>query len=344
VAAVRPDVTARAPVRVCDLGGWTDTWFAGHGVVCSVAVQPGVDVEIGRGDGVAPVTLSVPDFGDRYGFDPRSALPGRHPLLEAVVASMPPPTELAVAIEVRSGMPPGSGVGTSAAVVVALLGALDALTPGQVAAGDVARAAHRVETVHVGNQSGVQDQLAAAHGGINLIEVDRYPHTRVSAVAVPADARAALGRRLVHVYLGRPHRSSAVHEHVIAALGEDADAAERDLDPLRRAASEGASALEAGDLDAYGAALVANTRAQAALHPALVSADAWRVIALARAHGAAGWKVNGAGGGGGSVTLLGPSDTGRCARLAVAVEATGRDWQVIPITLAREGLSVRSEA
>ena len=34
-------VTATAPVRVCDLGGWTDTWFARRGLVVSIAVRPG---------------------------------------------------------------------------------------------------------------------------------------------------------------------------------------------------------------------------------------------------------------------------------------------------------------
>ena len=35
---------ATSPVRVCDIGGWTDTWFARHGHVFSIAVQPGVAV------------------------------------------------------------------------------------------------------------------------------------------------------------------------------------------------------------------------------------------------------------------------------------------------------------
>ena len=41
-------VTATAPVRVCDLGGWTDTWFAGHGLVVNVAVAPGVTARVTR--------------------------------------------------------------------------------------------------------------------------------------------------------------------------------------------------------------------------------------------------------------------------------------------------------
>ena len=40
-------INAVAPIRIADIGGWTDTWFAGHGVVCNIAVSPCVDV---RGD------------------------------------------------------------------------------------------------------------------------------------------------------------------------------------------------------------------------------------------------------------------------------------------------------
>jgi D-glycero-alpha-D-manno-heptose-7-phosphate kinase len=335
-------VEARAPVRVCDLGGWTDTWFAGSGLVCSVAVQPGVGVRVAAGepgtDG-QPVTLGMPDLDDRYRFDPREP-PGRHPLLEAAMAAMPLPAGTGLEVEVRWGMPPGSGVGTSASTVVALLGALDALTPGRLAPAALAQAAHRVETERLGLQSGVQDQVAAAHGGINLIEVGPYPEWRVQPVDVPEPVRTELEERLVHVYLGRPHASSALHEQVIAAFDEDDDGL-RDLEPLRRAARDGAAGLDAGDLTAYGQALVANTRAQAALRPELVSADAWRIAAVARAHGATGWKVNGAGGDGGSVTLLGPPDREARDRLVADLGTAGRDWCVVPLRLDARGLTVR---
>ena len=50
--------------------------------------------------------------------------------------------------------------------------------------------------------------------------------------------------------------------------------------------------------------MIANTDAQRSLHPELVGVDATRVIEIAAAHRAVGWKVNGAGGDGGSVTIL----------------------------------------
>ena len=82
------------------------------------------------------------------------------------------------------------------------------------------------------------------------------------------------------------------------------------LDALRAAAERARDALLAGDLDALGSAMRDNTVAQADLHPDLVHDDAWGVIEIARAHGAAGWKVNGAGGDGGSITVLASAEPG----------------------------------
>ena len=39
-------INSRAPIRVCDIGGWTDTWFAQHGKVLNMAVSPRVEVQI----------------------------------------------------------------------------------------------------------------------------------------------------------------------------------------------------------------------------------------------------------------------------------------------------------
>jgi D-glycero-alpha-D-manno-heptose-7-phosphate kinase len=76
------------------------------------------------------------------------------------------------------------------------------------------------------------------------------------------------------------------------------------LERLRRAAAAGYAALRAADLPAFGRAMQANTDAQADLAPGIVGRHACAVIDVARAHGALGWKVNGAGGAGGTVTVL----------------------------------------
>ena len=76
-------------------------------------------------------------------------------------------------------MPPGASLGTSASVVVALLGALDELVGGgRRLPDDLARLAHQVETERAGREAGVQDQWAAAMGGVGLLAVGPYPDVR----------------------------------------------------------------------------------------------------------------------------------------------------------------------
>ena len=95
------------------------------------------------------------------------------------------------------------------------------------------------------------------------------------------------------------------------------------------------------DLAAFGAAMVANTDAQDALHPALVGADARRTIERAREHGALGWKVNGAGGDGGSVTVL-SATTGAKADLEARLAAADPEHAVLPVAISDHGLEIRA--
>ena len=83
-----------------------------------------------------------------------------------------------------------------------------------------------------------------------------------------------------------------------------------------------------------------NTDAQAELHPDLVHDDAWGVIEIARAHGAAGWKVNGAGGDGGSITVLASAEPGAKRALVRAITRNRPGAMPIPIAISRDGLRV----
>ena len=86
--------------------------------------------------------------------------------------------------------------------------------------------------------------------------------------------------------------------------------------------------------------MIANTDAQARLHPDLVSAQAQAAIDAARANGALGWKVNGAGGEGGSVTVLCGADPGTKRDLMRALHEADPRFRTIPIRLSRSGLRV----
>jgi D-glycero-alpha-D-manno-heptose-7-phosphate kinase len=334
-------VNAVAPTRVCDLGGWTDTWFARHGKVLNLAVSPSVEVQLEvharEADGVQ-VLIDAEDVGERSAFSPDEGLPGRHPLLEAAVDLVGVPSDLAVRIAIHSAAPMGASTGTSAAVVVALVGALDALTSGRRSAHQVATDAHRVEVERLGLQSGVQDQLCSAYGGICFIDVAEYPSATVTRLHLSDPLWWELDRRLLLVFLG-PHRSSEVHERVIAEL-EARDDGDTPLPALRSVAERGRDAVRAGDLIALGRAMRDNTAIQAELAAGLVSSEAEAVIAMARDHGVLGWKVNGAGGDGGSVTLLCGHDMAGKRRLARALGELDARFRVIPVALSGNGLRV----
>jgi D-glycero-alpha-D-manno-heptose-7-phosphate kinase len=325
-------INSTAPVRVCDNGGWTDTWFARHGKVFNIAVGPHVEVqlEVSRRDGDEPqVLVNAENLEESRGDS----------LIEAVIERARVPEGLSVKVNIFSEAPVGASTGTSASVTVALLGALDRLTPGRTPPHEIAYLAHAVETEALGRQSGIQDQLCAAHGGVNYIEIDPYPHARVSRIEVSDELLWELGRRLSLVYLGKSHRSSDVHEKVIRQLSDSGPDCPQ-LRDLRRTAEASRDALLSGDFHALGRAMVENTEAQARLHPDIVGRDAARVIDLARRHGAAGWKLNGAGGEGGSVTILGDTSSRRARAMLQEIEATDPLLRHIPITLSPHGLRV----
>ena len=333
-----------APVRICDNGGWTDTWFARHGKVFNIAVAPLVEVEVrshrflGR-PRPERVLLNAVNFGDAYAVDPEGPGEGRHPMLEAAIRRAAIPQDVALDIRVHSDAPPGASMGTSAAVAVALVGALDALTPGRLTPQQAAEAAHSIEVDMLKRQSGIQDQLCSAHGGISFIEMHEYPRARVERLAVAERVWDDLETRLAVFYLGRSHDSSAVHEKVIREL-EDAGPDDPRLAALRQAAADSREAVLAGNLEALGRAMDANTAVQERLHPDLVGRDAQRVIEIARTHGATGVKVNGAGGEGGSLTLLGSARAEEHKAMIDAILADSPLFRHLTVRLSRQGLVV----
>ena len=278
--------------------------------MCNIAVHPRVQVELRAwpADGSAQLRVEAP------------GVPGPHPLVEAAAEEIGIPEGLRIELRVNGDAPAGSSMGTSAAVAVAVAAVVEALvgTAPPRSPYALAMAAHRAEYVRCRRQCGVQDQLAAAYGGVNWIEVVDFPNATVTRIPTPTELDGAL-----HVVLLGAHDSSAVHEQVIASLSPDSTVLER----LRRCAVAGRDALLARDLPAFGRAMIANTEAQEELHPALVGSAAHEAIGVARASGALGWKVNGAGGEGGSLTVLGGEarqlvDAG-LALLPVAISAEG---------------------
>lgn len=335
-------VNSVAPIRICDNGGWTDTWFAEYGTIFNIAVYPYAEVQLrvykrnGRRD---RITINAENYGDRYVIEDAQSPYDKHPLIEAAIDYMGVPEDVSIEVSIYSEAPGGASTGTSAAVSVALIGALDCLTEGRKTPHEVAMAAQKIATELLKQQCGIQDQIASAYGGINFIEMFKYPFATVSPITVPNSIWWELESRLALIFVGQSHSSTKTHEMVIRRL-EKAGAAATELKSLRLTGVRSKNALYAGDFAALGRAMIDNTEGQRELHPGLIGPGHQAIIDIARQHGALGWKINGAGGDGGSVTLLCGPDRIEKRRMIQAIEAANPKFRNIPIYLSRFGLRV----
>ena len=89
-------VNAVAPIRICDNGGWTDTWFAEYGKIFNIGVYPYAEVQIevypftGEGE---RIVIHAENYGEYYVLDHKTPGWNRHPLLEAAIERMGIPEE-----------------------------------------------------------------------------------------------------------------------------------------------------------------------------------------------------------------------------------------------------------
>jgi D-glycero-alpha-D-manno-heptose-7-phosphate kinase len=239
-------------------------------------------------------------------------------------------THRQVSLRVRSSAPPASGLGSSAALGVAAIGALVRYCGGHLLPHEIARESQLLEVENLKLECGVQDQLASAYGGVNFMEVE-YPSARIFPIHLEPSVMCELEDRFVLVYTGKSHFSSGMHEKVIA----DAEHHRDDFDALAAAAVAGKEALLAGDYAAFGAAMNDNWAAQKRLHPDITTPEIEALHAAAIRGGALGFKANGAGGGG-TVTIL--ADRNRAHLVSRAAQEMG--MTVLPALVDTTGLQV----
>jgi len=333
-------IKAVAPTRICDVGGWTDTHFAKFGSIFNIAIYPYVEVQICTLPSINTdnrIVISADNYGDTYSISPNKIGYGKHPMLEAAIKKMSIPENISFKINIYSYAPPGASMGTSAAVSVALIGALDALTPNHLTAHEVAAFAHSIETDELNLECGIQDQMSSAYGGINFIDMYKYPHASISKVQTDPKTLWELEQRLLLVYIGTPHCSSEVHKKVISNLGINAYKDNR-ICRLRELASMAKNALFDNDLNALGYIFNENTNIQRALHKELVCDKFEEIISIAKEFNAIGCKVNGAGGDGGSIAILTNGDMAVKRKMEKIIVEKG--YYTLPVYLSADGLKV----
>ncbi len=335
-----PEWRARAPVRFCDLGGWTDTRIVPRGAVLNFAARLYTYVTLEITEGAGGFTIESLDTDERCQVQDIRQVEynGVLDLLKAAVARSGigveggglAATHRNVHVRVRSEAPPASGLGSSAALGVAAIGALAACQGSHFLPHEIARESQLVEVQDLKLECGVQDQLAAAYGGVNFMEVE-YPNARVFPLPLSSSVRCELEDRFVLVYTGKSHFSSEMHQKVIA----EADRHRSDFEQLVQAATLGKQALLSEDLELFAAAMNQNWHAQKNLHPDITTPGIEALHRAAFDAGALGFKVNGAGGGGTATILTRRNATPRVRR---AAEDLGMD--VLPAHIDETGLQI----
>jgi len=309
---------ASAPARIDFAGGWTDVPpFSGRegGAVVAAAITLRVHVNVLPGGD--SVHLISQDLGVEVVMRPDGSIEAdaRLPLVEAAMRSLPAGN---CTVTVRSDAPNGSGLGTSGALGVALVGALRHARsePSDPMAG-AAKAWH-LEAVDAGHPGGKQDQYIAALGGFQLLEF-HDPGVTAEPIALDAAFADELAGDLVLCYSGVSRVSGRMIARVVEGY-ERGDARITDaFRGMRNTAHAMREALVAGDMARVGTLLDDNWRYQQSLDRGMSTTEIGRIEAAARAAGAIGVKATGAGAGG-SLVLLAP---GRAAAVTEAARAAG---------------------
>ncbi|MGQ9779207.1 MAG: GHMP family kinase ATP-binding protein [Bacillota bacterium] len=329
-------VRARAPMRISFAGGGTEIepyLSERGGVVLSTTidryVQGGLRPEATGGVRIYSLEHESSRRPGRHGPVSRGF---REELVAAVMRRLglhPPAFSLFLASEA----PPGSGLGSSSALVVAVLGLFRQWQGLPIANETLAELAYEIERHELGLPGGKQDQYAATFGGFNRLEFTREG-TFVIPLSLKSSTLNELHSSLLLCYTGRrAHRGEKIWEKQMAAYGRRDSMTYAALDTLKSITYAMERALYDGRLMAFGELLHEAWLAKQKLAPGIATERVDRLYELARRKGALGGKILGAGGGGHLLLMCPFTKKNRVA--AALVEAGAR---IVPFDFATHGL------
>ena len=197
----------------------------------------------------------------------------------------------------HSNAPPGSGLGSSSAMMVALIGVLAEFRNMPLTDYEVAELAFRIERLELGIKGGLQDQYAAAFGGFNFIELYR-DRVIVNPLRIRPDIMLELEHNMLLAFTGRTRTA----DHIIEDQTERFEHAEEDalagLRAQKELAVEMKDALLKRRLSDFGRLLDNAWHAKKRMSQRISNPHIDEMYEEARRNGALGGKVTGAGGGG----------------------------------------------
>jgi D-glycero-alpha-D-manno-heptose-7-phosphate kinase len=290
---------ARAPVRLSFAGGGTDleAYYREHGgLVVSTTIDKYFYV-FANLNGVEAVQITSSDY--RTFFRQRRG----EPILWDGDLSLPRAflhqfgIDGGISLFLASEVPPGTGLGSSSTVAVALGKVLGTLTDLGLTKSDLAELASYIEIEKMGMPIGRQDQYAAAFGGLNAIRFSARGIEVEPLVLDPMVLRS-LERRTMLFFTGASRSAAAILKDQQAGSQQSGGPVVESLHEIKAFAEQTIQLFRHGDLDSFGALLHESWQRKKRLAKGISNAriDGW--YDRARSKGALGGKIAGAGGGG----------------------------------------------
>jgi D-glycero-alpha-D-manno-heptose-7-phosphate kinase len=204
-------------------------------------------------------------------------------------------------------LPARSGMGSSSAFTVGLLHALYALRGEMRTKMQLARESIHVEQELVGETVGSQDQVMASFGGLKYVQFQPDGRIDVDPVPLAAGRLAELQSHLMLFYTGISRTASDVARSYVEGI----ERRRRQLKGLRGLVEEGIDLLVSGaDLHAFGQLLHEAWQIKRGLSDKVSNPELDALYERARAAGALGGKLTGAGGGGFLLLFVPPERRG----------------------------------
>jgi D-glycero-alpha-D-manno-heptose-7-phosphate kinase len=325
-----PTIRARVPLRLGLAGGGTDLspYCDEHGgAVLNTTIDRYAYAFIEPADD-GRVHFVAPDLGIEESFPPDpAALGGAKLKLHAGVTSRMARdfgggklTPMRITSFVDA--PAGSGLGSSSALVVALVEALTTHFAAPLGPYDVAHLAFEIERIDLGLAGGKQDQYAATFGGINFIEFHSADRVIVNPLRVAASVLNELETSMVICFTGVSRSSEAIIVEQQRRMTAPGGNSMESLHRLKEDAIDMKQALLRGEIARMAEILNRSWLAKKQTAAGISTGHIEELYDLAFRHGAVGGKVSGAGGGGFMMFIVPPH-----RRIAVvrALNATGAE-------------------
>jgi D-glycero-alpha-D-manno-heptose-7-phosphate kinase len=295
-------IRSKAPLRISFAGGGTEVepyLSERGGVVLGTTVDKYAYSSLYfRRDHQIHVASLDYDVVAKYNADEPLIEEDKLNLVKAVIRRLcPKNNDQGLDIFLHSDAPPGSGLGSSSAVVVTLIGAFKHWLHSPLTNYDIADLAYQIERVDLGIKGGKQDQYAAAFGGFNFIEFYRDA-TIVNPLRVPLDILNELHYNLLLCYTGKTRLSAHIIDDQIKGYVRQQESVTQAMEELKDIAVAMKNALLQGRLNDFGALLHEAWMNKKKMAAQISDSHIDELYETARKHGALGGKISGAGGGG----------------------------------------------